>query len=236
MKANILRAVIDKGNTRIKIAIFENSLLKDIFFLTSSNEIQSYLEKYSISSVISTIPIEIEPTTNYHLLSNNSVLPFENLYKSPATLGLDRIASMAQASKHFHNQNTLVIDAGTCITYDILEASNKYLGGNIAPGLTMRWQAMNKFTSSLPLGQLSDFSPLLGNNTLSAISNGAIQGVIYEISGYIDVLNKKYENLNIVLTGGDAKYLAKQLNYRIFANDEWVLQGLFQLLLLNEIK
>ena len=165
-------------------------------------------------------------------LSSETKIPFTNLYKTPKTLGVDRIALIAGAIQLKNNQNTLVIDAGTCITYDFVNTKNEYFGGAIAPGINMRYKALNKFTANLPLLKPKTIFEK-GNTTKNAIHKGVINGVFLEIEGVIKQYLDKYDNLTIVLTGGDTNFLAGLLKSSIFANPNFLLQGLNYILNYN---
>lgn len=208
---------IDIGNTRTKVAVFcGNQLLEHIVFepITKA-DIANILDKYDtfkiaiISSVNADEESRIaqildEMCLKYHLLSYQSPLPFTIDYITPATLGKDRIAALAGAYAIGREGNYLVIDCGTCNTYDLL-VNNHFVGGNIAPGLQMRLDAMHHFTAALPQCSLNDAcnpNKPLGETTKTAIWNGAYWGVVNEINGYVERYTKEYNNLKIILTGG----------------------------------
>jgi type III pantothenate kinase len=160
-------------------------------------------------------------------------LPFTIEYRTPHTLGNDRIAAVAAANAQFPGQNCLVIDAGTAITFDLIDSQNVYRGGNISPGLSMRFQALHTFTQKLPLIEQSGETPLLGYSTETAIRSGVIWGVVFEIERYINELKGMYPNLQIMLTGGDSVFLADKINYPIFVDEFLVLKGLNRILEYN---
>jgi type III pantothenate kinase len=163
-------------------------------------------------------------------LDHHTSLPIENHYQTPETLGKDRIAAAVGANDLFPNQNILVIDAGTAITYDLISEKNEFLGGNISPGLQMRFKALNQFTGKLPLVDYSDEFQLIGTNTEQAIRAGVENGILYEIEGTIESFNRNYENLQIVMTGGDSIFFDKKLNYSIFVHFNLTLIGLNRIL------
>ena len=132
----------------------------------------------------------------------------------------------AGATLIYPNQNKLIIDAGTCITYDFVNAENQYLGGAISPGIKIRYKSLNNYTSKLPLLTLSEDFEIIGNSTKSAIHSGVINGVIFEIEGFISQYSLKNQDLTIILTGGDAEFLAKRLKSTIFANSNFLLESL----------
>ena len=162
----------------------------------------------------------------FKFLSSSTNLPFTNKYGSPVTLGTDRIALISAATLNFPNRNVLVIDAGSCITYDFINSENEYLGGGISPGLHMRYKALNSFTANLPELEPKLPDNIIGNNTASSIHGGVIYGVLYEIDGFIDVYKSNYDDLTIILTGGDADFLRDSLKNDIFANSNFLFEGL----------
>ena len=163
-------------------------------------------------------------------LDENTRLPIENLYKTPETLGQDRIAACVGANFLMPDTNLLVIDAGTAITYDIVNAKNQYVGGNISPGLEMRKNALHNFTQKIPLIEITELVPAFGATTNEAILAGVVNGLIYEIEGYISLTSNVYPKLSVFLTGGDAFYFEKKLKSTIFANENLLLVGLNRIL------
>lgn len=163
-------------------------------------------------------------------LDHQTKLPIENLYETPETLGKDRIAAAVGANELFPDQNLLIIDAGTAITYDLVSEKNQFVGGNISPGLEMRFKALNHFTGKLPLvGHQDDFQPI-GRNTTEAIRAGVQNGLIFEIAQTIDLFNRNYQNLQIIMTGGDSNFFERKLNYSIFVHFNLTLIGLNRIL------
>jgi len=167
------------------------------------------------------------------LLSETTPLPFQNLYRTPQTLGKDRLAVVAGSQALFPGQTCLVVDAGTCITYEILTAEGAYTGGNIAPGLRMRLQAMHTFTAKLPLTEPGETEIRIGYDTRSALMNGAQEGILFEIEGYANYCREQFGAVQVLLTGGDADFLSKKLKSEIFVDQNLVLRGLDQILSYN---
>ena len=163
-------------------------------------------------------------------LNENTPIPIENLYETPETLGKDRLAAAIGANELFPDQNLLVIDAGSAITYDHVSEKNQFLGGNISPGLEMRFKALNHFTGKLPLIGYSDEFQSIGRNTTDAIRAGVQNGILFEIEQTIDLFNRNYQNLQIVMTGGDSYFFDKKLNYSIFVHFNLTLIGLNRIL------
>jgi len=163
-------------------------------------------------------------------LDHQTSIPIENLYETPETLGKDRLAAAIGANELFPDQNILIIDAGSAITFDLVSEKNQFLGGNISPGLEMRFKALNHFTGKLPLVSYSDEFQSIGKNTTDAIRTGVQNGILYEIAQTIDLFNRNYQNLQIVMTGGDSNFFDKKLNYSIFVHFNLTLIGLNRIL------
>ncbi len=229
---------IDVGNTRIKVAVFEHNKQLDFFIFETKEALKnfknifkkfSHLQRITLSSVgkldeeaLDYIKIQF-PT---EIISHQSKFPFKNLYSTPETLGIDRMVLAAGATLQFPNQNRLIIDAGTCITYDFVNSNDEYLGGAISPGISIRYKSLNDYTSKLPLLTISEDLKIIGDSTKSAIHSGVIKGVIFEIEGFISQYSLKNQDLTIILTGGDAEFLAKRLKNTIFANSNFLLESL----------
>jgi type III pantothenate kinase len=232
---------IDVGNTRVKAAVFEGSTVLEGFFFFKedlSENIQNILKKYkevthlvisSVSDIDKKSFLTFESLVKIHFVSHNDSFPFINKYKTPQTLGVDRMVLAAGATLQFPDQNRLVIDAGTCITYDFIDESNNYLGGAIATGLQMRYAALNYFTSKLPLLEVESPEHFIGNSTSQSIHSGVVNGLVYEIDGFIEEYKALYPNFIIILTGGDTVFLAKRLKNTIFANSNFLLESLNQI-------
>lgn len=237
-----MNLIIDVGNTRIKLAVFENSKLVRLVrsskeAVTSAIETISKdfpkLEKAIISSVGNF------PSTALQLLQNNfevlqltkdTRVPFHNAYATPKTLGVDRIALVSAAAVQFPGKNILIVDAGSCITYDFLTAENTYLGGGISPGLEMRYKALHTLTANLPLLSPTLPAKTIGDTTESSIHSGVFLGTVNEIDGFIDFYRDKYPDFTIILTGGDAHLLRDSLKNSIFAIPNFLLEGLYHIL------
>jgi type III pantothenate kinase len=167
------------------------------------------------------------------ILDHHTKIPVKNKYDTPETLGKDRIAAVSAAYKLFTKNNHLVIDIGTCMTLDFVTKAGNYLGGNISPGVNLRLRAMHEFTSSLPLVKFDKTKKLLGKSTNEAIKNGAVYGITTEIESYIRRLEIKYDNINVILTGGDATFFGELIDYQIFVDPNLVLKGLNEILKIN---
>jgi type III pantothenate kinase len=177
----------------------------------------------------------LSTSTNFYQLNEQILLPFQNLYATPTTLGKDRMALIAAACNLFPQQNVLVVDMGTCITYDVVTADKKYFGGAISPGLNMRFKALNQFTGNLPLVEITENEKpnLIGDSTINSIKSGVYNGVKTELEGIIASYNKQYENIQVVLTGGNAEMFDLESKNRIFADKFFLLKGLNEILEYN---
>ncbi len=169
-----------------------------------------------------------------HVLNHESKTPFKNSYATPKSLGVDRIALATSAFYYNPRGNTLVIDAGTCITYDMVNDYGEYLGGAISPGVTMRYWAMHTKTAKLPFLEPTEIIDFIGNSTEKSMHSGVINGLVNEIDGAIDQYRKRFEHLTVILTGGEAHFFAKSLKNTIFANSKFLLEGLNYLLEYNK--
>ncbi|WP_425076834.1 type III pantothenate kinase [Psychroserpens sp. S379A] len=233
-----MNLIIDVGNTYVKLAVFHNNVLFEKLTVEYNEFLKTalkILEKYPIISkgVISSVgklkskDVQIVASKiNLLLLDSNTRLPFKNSYKTPKTLGVDRIALVAASVDQHSNNNVLIIDAGTCITYDFITDKNEYLGGAISPGVRLRYHSLHNLTANLPLLDSKLPESLIGKSTDSSIHSGVIFGVLKEIDGVINEYNKKYSDLTVILTGGDTNFLSKQLKNGIFANSNFLLEGL----------
>ena len=241
-----MNLVIDIGNTLVKIAVFQGDILikKKISlrldFLKNLEELEQKYQKPDnvILSTVSKTPLKwlqkLEEGSRLFILNQQLPQVFNNLYLSPNTLGNDRIALVSAASKHFPTENVLVIDSGTCITYDFKNNRNEYLGGAISPGLEMRYKAMHSDTENLPLLDREEEITLIGTTTNSCMQSGVIYGITFEMEGIIAAYQAQYKDLTIILTGGDAQFLCKRLKNSIFANSNFLLEGLNYILEFNK--
>jgi len=239
--------IIDIGNTNVKAAVFEKDTLLDVVVFEKGkilSEIKKILKKHPISKAvmsnvasISEVKLKkIQAFVEIIFISSFTRVPFVNLYKTPKTLGVDRIALAAAAVSQFPHKNVLVVDAGSCITFDFVTAKKEYLGGAISPGIQMRFHSLNHFTANLPLLVKEEAPSFIGFSTKESINSGVVNGVLQEIEGVISQYKNKYLDLTVVLTGGDTNFLSKQLKSSIFANQNLLLQGLNYLLNFNTDK
>ena len=161
-------------------------------------------------------------------------IPFINDYATPKTLGVDRIALVSAAKDQYEGKDVLIIDVGTCITYDFMNARGHYKGGAISPGINMRYKALHDYTEKLPLLDANIPQNILGNSTQTSIHSGVLYGVTLEIDGVISQYRQDFEDLTVILTGGNAHFLLDRLKNSIFANQNFLLEGLNFLLEPNQ--
>ncbi|MDR0429905.1 MAG: type III pantothenate kinase [Tannerellaceae bacterium] len=239
-----MNLIIEQGNTTTKIAIFEKGRLittfvhKDLNVPVVASLFSDYVPEHGIMSTVTDTNQELLEflagrLKTFILLDEKIPLPIKVAYRTPDTLGKDRLAAAVGAHYLKPGQDLLVIDAGTAITYELIEAPGRYLGGNISPGMTTRFKALEHFTSKLPLVEETDAIPPIGTDTKTAIQAGVVNGICYEMDGYIHDLRLKYPNLLVFLTGGHTDYFAKRLKNIIFANINLVLIGLNRILEYN---
>ncbi|SHI92919.1 type III pantothenate kinase [Arenibacter nanhaiticus] len=241
-----MNLVVDAGNTFVKLAVFEKTkevsfqvfALED--FCKKSKEIFKVYPEIShaiVSSVGFLSEKEIAMLSVFckvHVLSHQSKVPFKNSYATPQTLGVDRMALAAAAFYFNPAGNTLVIDAGTCLTYDMVNDYGEYLGGAISPGVAMRYRAMHQQTSKLPLLEKGEIIDFIGNSTESSMHSGVVNGICNEIDGVISQYKQRFLNLTVIFTGGDAQFLSERVKNTIFAHSKFLLLGLNHLLEYNK--
>jgi type III pantothenate kinase len=240
-----MNLIIDIGNTSTKLAVFQRDkvlIAKTVEGFSLVIEVENLLKQFNeikrgfVSSVgfLSEDELKtLEKRLPMTVLNSTLKLPFKVHYKTPNSLGADRLALMAAAATQYSGKNVLVIDAGSCITYDFIDSKKNYLGGAIAPGIQMRYKSLGDFTSSLPTLQKIVPKNSIGNSTHDSIHSGVVNGVLYEIEGAVNEYQNKYPDLTVILTGGDADFLCKQLKISIFANSDFLLEGLNFLLEYN---
>ena len=238
--------VIDIGNTLLKAAIFKNNLLivsiefKDNFELNIERVLDKYPITHSIVSNVSNfnegLNYLLSIRTKQILFYESIKIPFTNSYSTISTLGKDRIALVSAASKEFSKENVLIIDLGSCITYDFKNSKNYYLGGSISPGIHMRYKSLNDYTANLPLLNFKNITNFVGKSTEESIHSGVVNGVVQEVNGTISQYKDEFKEIKIILTGGDSKFLLKKIKNTIFAHSNFLLVGLNFLVESNKIK
>jgi type III pantothenate kinase len=239
-----MSVVIDIGNSRVKVAQFKNHQLLNVFFYNKDNIINE-LEKLPFKTgIISNVGNNklgqklLTSFPNLVLMSHELNLPIIIKYKSAISLGHDRIANAVGAYNTFPDRNNLVIDVGTCITYDFINKSNEYLGGGISPGFNLRMKALSSFTENLPsLNFKIESTPLIGTNTKESIESGVINGTINEIIQNISEYEQLHPEINVILTGGDTTFIKSIVSTKknsIFADENLTLKGLNTVLIYND--
>jgi type III pantothenate kinase len=236
-----MKLIVDIGNTFAKAAVFSGEEMVDFAIGPNSDmqPMERLFEKYSpecgIVSAVALVTDEMKRRIAalgipMMWLDGRTPLPISNCYSTPETLGADRIAAVVGAYSLFPGRNVLVIDAGTCVTYEFLDDGGHYRGGNISPGLQMRLKALNAFTGRLPLVEADGETPEWGDSTQTAIRAGVVKGMEHEIAGYINDARGKYQNLLVFLTGGDNFSFDEKIKSIIFADRFLVLKGLNRIL------
>lgn len=225
---------IDMGNTRTKVGLFSDHQLDSVAVNPDMDQYQALVTKHKVERVIicsvSSNLDSFESDTGLSQilkLSSQTAIPIRNCYRTPDTLGMDRLAAAIGAYQLYPKSNCLVIDAGTTITYDLVNEEGSYLGGGISPGIELRFKALNQNTFGLPLVKEGATVPgLIGNTTESAIQSGVIHGISSEIEGIIKSYTHKFPNLRVIMCGGDASYFETILKAPIFVVPHLVLIGL----------
>lgn len=236
-----MNLTIDIGNSRTKLALFQGDKLverllwvdwsiEDLLRLITNHKVQNVLLCSVGRSLEREEIVQVEQHSRFLQLEADTALPIVNGYKTPQTLGKDRIAAVVGAFALFPATNCLVVDAGSCITYEFLSAQGVYLGGNIAPGVKMRLRAMHEFTARLPEVQLAPVEHWIGDSTYSAMNNGALLGTVLEIEGYAQKWSAEGSATQIILTGGDAPLLLQTLHLQAIHEPDLVLIGLNKIL------
>lgn len=239
----VLNLCIDIGNSLIKLAVVEDTkiLHKDVVEKIYVAKVKALRKEFGFENVIVGASGRLPKAMvrhlqqNYHLLilETDTKLPVEIAYKTPDTLGRDRIAAVVGASELLPGVDCAVIDIGTCVTYDVITKDRVFIGGNIAPGVNLRLKSMHDYTAKLPLVKRGSLSKLLGQTTEEALQNGATIGTLLEIESFIERIKKEFKKINIILTGGDAEFFAEEINSKIFVNPNLVLIGLNKIMNIN---
>jgi type III pantothenate kinase len=221
--------VVDIGNSRAKLAVFrDRELIRSAAFTELQPEtVETLIREYQVSSsILSSVTAFdeklvsiLENNTRYIRFSSEQPAFVRVNYRTPETLGLDRLAGVIAAHALFPEQPALVIDAGTCITYDLVDAEGNYSGGSISPGLDMRLKAMHTFTGRLPLVERSEsIEEPFGRDTRTSMLSGVLEGTWHEVRGFIEAYNREYNGVQVVLCGGDAEFFDTRLKNSIFAH------------------
>ncbi len=239
-----MNLIIDIGNTRTKLAIFGKGRMLKTGYLSAGwtmSDLQPFIGKRQIDHVAIASVAEPDAKLLEHLaqtfdllnLSESTPVPIKNAYRTPRTLGRDRLAVAVAAAHLFPQKNALIIDAGTCITYDFIDSDGTYRGGSICPGIHMRLEAMHRLTARLPLVKAGQMRNTVGRDTKTSLQTGAQWGALLEMTGFIGHYRDLFGEIEVLLTGGDANYFANHLKTKIFVNPNLVLIGLNQILNYN---
>ena len=231
-----MELILDVGNTRIKYAIFSEAHLINKGYCSDNeledvlNSIDGHIKKCLISSV-KPIAKTLENFLNkksleVYYLSSELKMPFTNDYETPKTVGSDRLALVAGGLLLFPKKDVLIIDIGTCMTFDFISKEAVYLGGAISPGVQMRLKALHNFTGKLPLIKLKEPLDLIGKSTSESILSGVVNGMRMEINGIIDAYKLRYPEVKTILTGGDMAFFDKKLKNSIFAEADILFKGM----------
>jgi type III pantothenate kinase len=236
-------AAIDSGNSSVKLGIFKEGVLIKTFNSVANTDIPSILRSYPFKKIIISDVggkkeelISMMPE-NARLIIMNHELNFEFTikYKTPQTLGTDRLAGIAGAWNKYGPSNILVVDIGTCVTYDFIDHLGNYWGGGISPGIDLRIKSLHAFTSNLPLVIPQGRFKLFGNDTDSSIQSGTVGGIVAEINGMMECYREKYSSLKIVICGGSSGFFESKIKGPIFVFPGLVLWGLCIIAIHNEI-
>jgi type III pantothenate kinase len=248
--------IIDLGNTNKKMAVLPAGKLLPKAFAAMQNQVVSSpeisrksikeftrnrpaVEACILSSVVpfpASLSAWLGKQFRYLELSEDTPLPILNLYRSPATLGNDRLAAAVAGACIYPHKPVLVVSAGTALTYDLVTAGGEYVGGSIAPGMGMRFRALHTFTKQIPLVSYSETNFLAGNDTRRSVRSGVINGMAAEMEGMIARYRKENPGLRVILSGGDMNYFVNRLKISIFAVPNIVIYGLQQILAFNDKK
>ena len=240
-----MNIIIDIGNTRTKLAVFdqdslveaeavEGSPLKSIQALTARLQIEAGMVSSvadvagDVVAALAELPFPVLPFTPA------TPVPIANSYHTPATLGSDRLAAAVGAAWLYQGSYVLVVDAGSCVTFDVVDSTGSYVGGNIAPGINMRLVAMHEHTRRLPLVGTTGETPAIGYDTETALRAGAVVGLQHEIEGYVSSLSRTSDDLKVVLTGGDCESLHPDVAVPVYIEHNLVAYGLNRVLLYNK--
>jgi type III pantothenate kinase len=234
----------DFGNTRMKCAVFTDGEFATEQILTDDNEdtIRGLIQRYHpdrsiLSSVIDHNPAMEEllrRETHFHKLDHHSRVPITTPVGKPETIGADRLALVVAAVTLFPGKNNLVIGLGSAITYNYVNKYKEFVGGGISPGMEMRFRSLQQFTAKLPLVKADWNFPLAGYDTRTNILSGVILGMAKEVDGIIEAYEEKYDNFNVLLSGGDSVYFTRHLKKKIFADPYLIYKGLYAISAFNQ--
>jgi type III pantothenate kinase len=228
---------LDFGNTRLKWALFsgevitQSGLLRDDGMIDLRDCVELYRPAKSILSSVIDHPLAMEEFlkehTRFHKLDHHSRVPVTTPVGKPETIGADRLALVVAAAHYFPDNNNLVIGLGSAVTYNYINRFHQFIGGSISPGMEMRFKSLQVFTAKLPLVQPHWNFPLAGYDTKTNIQSGVIFGMAKEIDGVIEAYEERYNNLHVLMTGGDAQYFMPFLKKKISVDQDLIFKGLY---------
>ncbi len=240
-----IKLTIDQGNTSAKAAVWQNDSIvtEAVYRRLTGADIDVLADDFggtfdaSIYSSVSDSDGKArdrmrERSRRFIELDSSTPLPIKIGYSTPATLGRDRMAALVGAYGITAGEWTLVVDCGTAITYDVLSPDGVFIGGNIAPGIFMRLEALNHFTARLPLVETDGDCPMWGTDTESALRSGAVNGVVAELRYYRSQL--PVAEPKVVLTGGSAHLVSQRAGFELVVDNELVSKGLNSIINYNE--
>lgn len=231
---------IDSGNTFLKLGVYNNHRALERFQSTYKEFDKIFKEitqKFIIENIVLSVVGHFDinfledyfPTAKTTFINHQSFFPFKNTYETPQTLGIDRMVLSAGATLKYPKKNRLIIDMGSCITYDFVNDNDQYLGGAISPGVDMRYGVLHEKTAKLPLIKAKAFNQVIGKSTETAIHSGVMTAIMFEMNGFINHFLEGNDNFIIILTGGSSKFFVKPLKSPIFAEPNFLMDSLVQL-------
>ena len=232
------RLIIDIGNTTSKLAVFDGDNCNIVWqgLWVDCDRIREVESSFNIEQVgvtaVGRVNVEVlvylreRYADDFLLFDHTTPIPIDNQYHTKQTLGSDRILAAIAAQSVFKGDNVLVVDFGSAITIDIVTKNGEYLGGNISPGVGLRFKSLNEHTENLPLCEITKEIGLYGKNTNQAIEFGVINGIVNEIEGYIRHYKEFFGEIEIVFTGGDSVFFANKIESSVFVDSKLVLVGL----------
>ena len=231
-----MKLILDFGNTLQKAAVFDGNemLLLHKYNVITIADLMALKDIYPIKKAILSSVVNYDNSIKEYLnsafsyieLDEKTNVPIVNNYLNKDTLGKDRLAAIVAAQHIYKGQNTLVVNAGTCITFDFINDKKEYLGGAISPGVEMKFKALNNFTDKLPLIEGKNNVELKGNTTEGSILSGVINGSYFEIKATIEEYRNKYNDLKVILSGGDRIYFEKRFDESVSTIENIVTIGL----------
>ena len=232
-----MNLVLDIGNSSIKAGLFNESVLIETRRLHDLKELPALFDMKQVEFIaICSVGIQqkdIDIENIFMFVDASTPMPFSINYNTPLTLGSDRLAAVAGANALFPDRHCLVIDSGTCLTFEVITNNNEYQGGAISPGIDMRFKAMHNYTASLPLVEADTSFDLIGKSTIDCMKSGVLNGFVNEINGVIEQYQARFENLQIILCGGNLHLFESKVKASIFVQPDLVLLGLNTILEYN---